>query len=181
MSKWLKCAMVACTLAVTAATTVPAAADTFIKLADFKGDATFKGHEGEVNVLSWGWSASQTRNAASGMASGRAIPGDLTITKTVDGTTPLLVEAVMTGKTLPSATLTVVNAAGDRTATSVKIVLTGVNVTSVSVAPAGSTGNLPVEQITLAYATLEYSVTPADRAGRPGATVTYKYDARAGR
>jgi len=174
MSKWLKCAMVACTLAVTAATTVPAAADTFIKLADYKGDATFKGHEGEVNVLSWGWSASQARS--SGAAAGRATVSDLTITKNVDGTTPLLVEALLTGKVLPNATLTVVNTAGDRGATSIRITLSNVFVSGVTVSPSTTSGGTPVEQISLSFGAIEYAVTPSR-----GATVTYKYDARAGR
>jgi type VI secretion system secreted protein Hcp len=71
-----------------------------LKFKDIKGESQIKGHEGEIDILSW-----------SG-GSGSADVEDLHLTKYIDKASPVLMDASFKGKDLKEATLYVMKVSG---------------------------------------------------------------------
>jgi type VI secretion system secreted protein Hcp len=180
MTQWMKSIVLSCAVASSIAVALPArGADTYIKFADFKGDTAIKGHEGEVTVLSWSWATTQSRTAAGGGA-GKVQLTDLIFTKQIDSASPRLIESLTTGKHIREVILFVAAPGGSNSAF-LRIRLTDVFVSSVKASGALGSNSLPTEEVALNFAGIEYTVTPQDRSGRPGAPVTVKFDAKTGK
>lgn len=91
------------------------ATDIVLKLDGIKGESPMKGHEGEIQVLSWNWSAVQsgTTNRAAGNNKGVVNMTDLKITKFIDCATVPLLTACCTGRHIRTAVLTMRKAGDD--------------------------------------------------------------------
>ena len=82
-------------------------ADYFLKIDGIPGESVVEGHEGEIEVLSWSFGASnQTSVGSSGMSAGKVKMNDFTVLAMSGKATPKLFEATAQGKVIPSATLT---------------------------------------------------------------------------
>jgi type VI secretion system secreted protein Hcp len=106
-----------------------------------------------IDILSYTWGASQTSvygSGASGLEAraGRANLWDLTITKVLDQTSPLLFAHCVTGDILPKVDLFYDKPVGDSQADYFNIELTDALITSVQ--HSGSSEN-PVESVSFAY------------------------------
>ena len=86
------------------------AVDAFLKLDGVKGESVSKGHQGEIDVLSWAWGLSQsgTTHSGTGGGAGKVNVQDISFTHYVDAATPNLIQACCTGKHFASAVLTCV-------------------------------------------------------------------------
>ena len=145
--------------------------DIFLKLEGIEGESVAEAHEGEIDVLGWGWQLSQPGTTHTG-GGGGALPaeiGDISIIKNSDAASPALYLAVMQGQRIPEAILTIERAGQDGRIPYLVITMTEVMVTSAR--PGGSAGDtIPVEQITLNFARLRieyYSQNPDGTAGAP--------------
>ena len=100
-------------------------AEMFIKIGDVKGEARGKGHEDEIDVLSWSWGATQsgTMHVGGGGGSGKVNMQDMSFTKYVDSSSTNLMLKVCNGKHYPEAKL-IVRKAGDKPVEYVKEVYT---------------------------------------------------------
>jgi len=138
-------------------------------------------HTGEVEVLSWNHSFSQPTSAVRSTAGGgtveKANHSDFTFTKQIDSATDDLLKQCWSGKHIGTATFTAYRSMGD-TGTPVeylKIVMTGVVVSSFSIG--GGSGDVPVENVGLNYATVQYTYTPqAASEGTGGGAQPVKHD-----
>ena len=90
------------------------AVDMFIKIDDIKGESTDAKHKDEIDVLSWTWGVTQsgTSHTGTGGGAGKVQVSDLTFTKIVDRSTPILLKSSCSGKHLKSAVLIVRRAGG---------------------------------------------------------------------
>src|SRR5258708_8818085 len=87
----------------------PTLADYFLKIDGIEGESTAKGHEKEIEVLSWSWGVSQSSPSSSASARGsssRPCVNDISFTKLIDKASPLLMADAVMGMPLPRALFT---------------------------------------------------------------------------
>ncbi len=90
--------------------------DSFLKLDGIAGETTIKGQEGaiEVESFSWGISNATIGSSTTGAGAGKVTFHDLTITKTLDKTTPTLLLKCASGQHFKTASLTIVAKSTDQ-------------------------------------------------------------------
>jgi type VI secretion system secreted protein Hcp len=166
-------------LGTSVAVAVPASAavDQFIKLDDLKGESLDEKHRGEVDVLAWSWGLSNSLKAVTaGAGTGKVALQALSFTKYVDKSSAGLISALVTGRHLKTATLTLRKAGGKAPLEYLRITLEDVIVSSVSVA--GSSGEERLtENVSLTFARFRYEYVPQKADGSGEASVKAGYDA----
>jgi type VI secretion system secreted protein Hcp len=140
-----------------------AAFDAFLKIEGIPGESTDDKHKNEIDVLSFHWGIA--RNGR-----GHARVEDFKVVKHVDAASPLLFDAVCSGQAIKEAVFTL-RKAGDRAIDFYKVRFENVFISSA--APAGSAGgeDLPMEQVTLDFQSVEIEYTIQGPDGSPGGTV----------
>lgn len=155
-----------------------ASVDYFLKIDGVEGESTAKGHEGEIEVLSWSWgvSNSASHSTGGGAGSGKATFQDISITKVLDKSSPQLFLATASGKHYPTATL---KAAADTNKDGkldyYVIKLTDVLVSSYQQSGA-SGGDKPTESISLNFAKIEITYLPQKPTGSADTSVKAGWD-----
>lgn len=153
------------------------AVDFYLELEGIKGEAQDKTHKDKIDVLSWSWGASQsgTTHMGSGSGSGKAHFQDLSITKFVDKSTPVLLQHVSTGKHITKGTLFVRKAAGDNPLEYIKLEMKDIIVTNVSTGGSGSDDRI-TESVTLNFGEYKYIYTEQKPDGSKGAAPEFAWD-----
>jgi len=151
---------------------------------EFKGSSTSKGHEGEVELLSWSHGFSQptspVRSSGGGGTKEQAHHQNLTFSKYVDSATDNLLKFCWTGTHIKKVTLTCYRASGDTGSDQMgvpylKIEMETVIVSNISVG--GSGGDLPLETISLDYAKVTYTYTEqSHETGQTGGNLPVSHD-----
>jgi type VI secretion system secreted protein Hcp len=156
--------------------TLNGAVDMFLKLNGIEGESTDSVHAKEIDVLAWSWGASNsgTTHFGSGGGAGVANVQDLSLTKYVDKSSPTLLLKVMNGAHITDATL-VVRKAGSTPVEYIKIVLTDVLISSISMGGSGGEDRL-TENVTLNFAKVEYTYTYTDQYGKTLASPVTRWD-----
>lgn len=155
-----------------------AAADYFLKIEGVDGESTDAKHKGQIEIdsFSWGVSNSGSMAAGGGGGAGKASFSDLHFTKTVDKSSPKLMEAVATGEHLRSVDL-VVRKAGGEQLEYYKIELQDVVISGYSTT--GSSGEAPTESISLNFSKIVFEYTPQNADGTAAAPLKVGYDVKA--
>jgi type VI secretion system secreted protein Hcp len=158
----------------------PAMADTFLKLADIKGESTDSKHKDEIDILSFTQSFinSFDGSVGGGGGTGKVVCGAITMMKNIDKSSPQLLKGVVTGKHFKDATISFV--ADNRTGATgeyYSIRLTDVLATELTQTDAQDPNRI-FEKLVLNAATYEFKYTPLNIKGSPGAAVSFKYDCR---
>lgn len=115
-----------------------------------EGEATAKGYEKHIEVLSWSWGLTNaTGNVprTGGLGAGRVAMSELTIMKTADASTPRLISLASQGKRSPKAILTVVRSSDGFPY--LKITLEDVLVSSLQLSAGGER---PTESVAFSFA-----------------------------
>ena len=152
-----------------------AATDYFLKIEGVDGESTDAKHKGQIEIdsFSWGVSNSGSMAAGGGGGAGKASFSDLHFTKTVDKSSPKLMEAVATGEHLRSVDLVVRKAGGDQLeyykVTLQDVVISGYSTT-------GSSGEAPSESISLNFSKIVFEYTPQNADGTAAAPLKTGYD-----
>ena len=143
------------------------AVDMFIKIADVKGEAKDKSHEGEIDVLAWSWGMSQsgTMHMGGGGGGGKVNVQDLSFTKYIDKASHTLMLFCCNGKHIPEALLTV-RKAGENPVEYVKITMNDLLITSVSTGGSGGEDRL-TENVTLNFGKVQFEFQPQKDDGSP--------------
>lgn len=153
------------------------AVDQFIKIGDIEGESQDEVHAGEIAVLAWSWGMSQSGSMHSGTGggAGKVSIQDVSITKYVDKSTPILMKACSDGTQFPEAKLTV-RKAGTEPLEYIIITMTNVIITSVSTGGSGGEDQL-TENTTLNFAEVTVDYQPQGADGSPdGGAITYGWD-----
>lgn len=148
---------------------------------DIEGESMVKGHEKEIDVLSYSWGVSQPSAGASGsgMSASTAQFQSLSIMKYIDKSSPTLMMKCATGTTIGNAVMTVREAAGEEGTYINYLVVTmePAFVTSYSTSASGSEGDKGTESITLAFRKIKIEYTPQETtAGTPEASIPFSWD-----
>ncbi len=151
--------------------------DAFIKLDDIKGESIDDKHKGEIDVLSWSWGVSQTgaSGGGGGSGAGKANVHDLTFTKPLDKSSPLLFQMCCSGKPIKTALLVCRKAGGTAPVEYVKITMNQAIITSVT--PGGDKGSdFITETVTLNFASMNYEYVPQKGDGSGDASIAKGWD-----
>jgi type VI secretion system secreted protein Hcp len=145
------------------------ALNAYLKLDGIDGESQDKGHSGEIEILSFSWGVEQTisRESASGAGAGKVTIKDITITKHVDKSSPMLMNACATGQHIKTAQLEVV---GKSRSQSLDLFLKLEDILVSSVQLHVNTDS-PMEVISLNFTKVEEDYVPLDKTGQAGVPV----------
>jgi type VI secretion system secreted protein Hcp len=150
------------------------AIDFFIKFDGVAGESADKDHKGEIDVVSWNWSASNTLPPASGgVGAGKSVPGPFSFQHQYDKASPVLGKYAASGKFFKQVYLTA-RKAGEGQKDFLKVTMKEVLVTSVLVDASGDGG--AHESVSLAYRDIDFAYKPQDPKGTLGAAVKFGWD-----
>jgi len=154
--------------------------DAFLKLAGIEGESTDAAHEKWIEILSFSHGISQMKGgsvSATGAHAGqRADFTDFSIVKTLDKTSPKLALACADGTHFTDATIEICKAGGDKQKY-MEYKLSDVLVSSFRPGGSAQGGDaLPLEEVSLAYAKINWTYTVIDKAGKPAGNVPAGWD-----
>lgn len=167
-SKWYPrvVALFAASLALAGAQGALAAVDYFLKIDGIEGESTAKGHEKEIEILSWSWGVSQNSVASTARATSRPCVSDISFTKMTDKSTPALMLSAVMGMPIPKAVLKG-RKGTDKPVEYLTFELKNVFVTSYNMGGAGG-DSLPVDQFSLQFASMSVEYVQQKADGSPG-------------
>jgi type VI secretion system secreted protein Hcp len=137
-----------------------------IETPDIKGESSHKGHEAQIEVLSWSHGVSQptspVRSTAGSGTVERANHMDLNFTKYVDIASTDLIKHCWAGTHFGKLTLAQYRSAGNDTkdVEFLTVELEDVVISSYQIGAGG--GDIPIENVSLAYGKVTYKYDPAD-------------------
>ncbi|WP_068079655.1 Hcp family type VI secretion system effector [Novosphingobium rosa] len=158
------------------------AVDLFLKIDGIDGESQKKGHEKEIDIISFNFGAAQHgsfHTGGAGGGSGKAEIRDISITKEVDKSSAKLFSACASGRHIPQVII-YSQKAGDGTNPLVyyKITLEDVIVSSVDNQGA-SHGDAIMESVVFNTAKVTFDYQPQNRSGgKDGGVITASYDIR---
>ena len=158
-----------------------AAVDYFLKIEGVEGESTDDRHKGEIQIESFSWGASQPgigqMGSGGGGGAGKVSVHDISITKSVDKASPVLMVSSATGVHFPRAVLTVRKSGDNNQAEYFKVTLSDVLISSYQVG--GDQGSLPADTFSLNFSKIEFEYLPQNPDGSLGAPVKAGYDVKA--
>jgi type VI secretion system secreted protein Hcp len=147
------------------------AVDMFLKVDSIKGDSVDDKHKGEIEVLSWSWGVTQTGTTHSGTGggAGKANVHDVTITKYLDRSTPILLKHCLAGIHIKEALLTV-RKAGGKPLEYVKMKMKDALVSSINPGGSGHDERL-TETLGINFSVVEFDYVPQKPDGSGDASI----------
>ena len=163
-------------LAAGAAGSVPAAADVFLKLDGITGDATDTKHKGEISILSYSQSFSNSATVSPGTSGGpgRVTCGAMTFLKNIDSSSPELIAHVTTGTHVRNGLITF-RKAGDSPIEYYRITLTDVVVTAIDQTDQADPATI-IEKVSMIADRFLFEHTAVDATGQPAGTTKFGWD-----
>jgi len=151
------------------------AVDMFIKIEGVPGESRDSVHGKEIDVLAWAWGMSQSGTTHLGMGSGagKVNVQDLSFTKYVDKSSPLLMLFCANGKHVTEATL-VVRKAGEKPVEYLTIKMKDLIVTSLSTGGSGGEDRL-TENVSLNFGEVEIKYIEQKTDGSEGDKPEFKW------
>ena len=155
-----------------------AAVDMFLKIDGVEGESIDSKHKGEIELQSFSFGATQSGTSATGGGggAGKVKIQDLMFTSKIDKASPKLFQACANGEHLKSAIITM-RTAGKAQQEFVTYKLTDVLVRSYQIG--GSSGDLPMEQVSLSFSKIEIEYKPIQKDGTLGAPIRSGWDVKA--
>ena len=153
----------------------------FLKITGIDGESTDEKHAGQIEILSYAQSLSQSGGAATsrhgGETGSRVDLGDFHVTKVLDKSSPNLYKYCANGKHIPSIIMEIASA-DEQAHTYAKVSLTDCVVSAVnSGGMSNSEGSRPTEDVAFRFSKIEWEYTPFDNKGNAGAAVKAGWDA----
>lgn len=154
-----------------------AAVDYFLKIEGIKGESHDHKHKDEIDLQSWSWGETQSGSfaAGGGGGAGKVAMQDFHFTMHVNAATPELMLRCATGEHITAATLTCRKAGKDQQEY-LKIKFSDLLVSSYQTGGSGGSEVLPVDQISLNFAKIEFNYAAQKADGSLGPYVTKVFD-----
>ena len=157
------------------------ASDIFMKIGDIKGESVDDKHKDEIDVLSFSWGVTQSGTMAfgGGGGAGKAQFSDFNFTSNVSKASPKLFLACASGEHIKDATLSV-RRGGELSANREDYLVIKMNDVIISSYQSGGSGggDRPTDQISMAFAKIEYSYRPQKADGSLESPVTAGWDVK---
>jgi type VI secretion system secreted protein Hcp len=156
-----------------------ASVDYFLKIDGVEGESTDSKHKEEIELESWSWGESNVGDAAhrGGMGAGKVSMQDFHFVMKVNKATPKLMQACATGQHLKKAVLTVRKAGGDQQEF-LKITLSDLIVSSYQTGGSRGDGIIPVDQISVNFAKVEFEYKEQKADGSVGGALKAGYSVK---
>jgi type VI secretion system secreted protein Hcp len=150
--------------------------DYFLKIDGVAGESTDDKHKGEIDVesFSWGETNSGTSGHGGGGGAGKVSHQDLTVTKRIDKSSPVLFIACATGQHFKDALITARKAGGTQQEY-LKMKMEDVLVSSYQTSASGG-GGLVYETVSFNFSKLEIAYKEQKPDGTLGGESKQKYD-----
>jgi type VI secretion system secreted protein Hcp len=155
------------------------ATDAFMKFDGVKGESVSKGHEGEVEVLSWQWGVSNGAHSMGG-GSGQGKPEGMALSFThhYDKASPVLQKKCVDGVHFDKVTLVARKSVGTGQEDFFKIVLEKAYITSVT--HSGSDLGQIHENVSLSYDKIDFGYKPQKPDGKLDAEIPMGWNIKTG-
>ena len=155
------------------------AVDIFAKIGDIKGESKDDKHKDEIDVLSYSWGATQSGTLAfgGGAGAGKVQFQDFHFTSNTSKASPLLLKACATGEHIKDAQITV-RKGGESKVEFLIIKMNDILVSSYQTGAAAQSES-PTDQVSMAFAKVEYSYYPQKADGSLDAPITFRFDIKA--
>lgn len=150
--------------------------DYYLKIDGIEGEAADSKHKNEIDIESWSWGATQSGSHAygGGGGAGKVAMQDFHFTMRVNKSSPKLLLACASGQHIKSAFLTC-RKAGKEQQEYMKVKFTDLLISSFQTG--GSGGDVvPVDQISLNFAKIEYEYYPQKEDGTLGSKIPVHWD-----
>jgi type VI secretion system secreted protein Hcp len=154
-----------------------AAVDYFLKIDGIDGESQDSKHKGEIELSSWSFGATQsgTHSAGGGGGAGKVSMQDFHFVMNVNKASPKLLLACATGEHIKKAVLTC-RKAGKEQQEFVKYSFSDFLVSSYQTGGSGSSEVIPMDQISLNFAKIEFEYKEQKADGTLGGSVKAGYD-----
>lgn len=149
----------------------------FLKLGDIKGESKVEGYIDQIEIMSFSHNVSmQVTNDVSNTerTSGRAHVGEMSLTKFIDLSTPVLNEFCCCGKVIPEAQLTLCRNDDGKVLPFIVYTLNNVVISHLSVS--GGSGGKPVETMSLNFTKIKWEITAQKTEGTKQGTSSSVWD-----
>ena len=161
-------------LSVLSFTTYNAYADIYLKTATIKGDSLVRGFENDIQLSSLQFGSGKSVSLqGTTFQSSKISSSDVIITKQMDSSSPVLVNDLLVGKSLPTVDIYLTKIVNGNLVIYNQIELSNVLFTSYSVS---SGGDNPTESIGLAYTKIATKFTQVNPDGTAGQSITSCWD-----
>ena len=154
-----------------------AAVDYFLKIEGIEGESQDSKHKGEIDLHSWSWGETQIGSSSigGGGGAGRVSMQDFHFVMGVNKSSPKILLACATGEHIKSATLTC-RKAGKEQQEYLKIKMSDCLISSFQTGGSGGSDIIPVDQISLNFAKIEYEYKEQKADGSLSGGVKAIYD-----
>jgi type VI secretion system secreted protein Hcp len=158
-----------------------AAVDYFLKIDGIDGESMQKGHEKEIEIMSFSWGEQNAGSFAGnlGGGSGKVSMQDFHFTVPVNKSSPKLFLACATGEHIKSAVL-VCRKAGKTQQEFLKWKFTDLLISSYNTSGSGGSDVVPIDQVSFNFTKIEVSYAPQKQDGSLDAALPAGYDLKAG-
>jgi type VI secretion system secreted protein Hcp len=150
----------------------------FLKLEQAEGESQVRGHENEIEVLSWNWSV---RNVPAGISHGRGASkptvSGVAFTHFVDSASPKLMKHCLGGTHLPKAILIVAREMDGPPLEYLRLSFDNVMITSVMLGAIEGSSNI-VETATIEFTGFTEEYFQQSPTGSTGTGISVSYDIR---
>ncbi|OYP35794.1 Hcp family type VI secretion system effector [Rhodopirellula sp. MGV] len=153
------------------------AVDMFLDIkGEIEGESQDATHQNEIDLLAWSWGMSQSGSfhVGGGGGAGKANFQDISVTKWIDNSSPILMIYCANGDHFPSAKLTV-RKAGKKPLEYLVIDMKDVLITSVSTGGSGGEDRL-TENVTLNFRQVKVSYKAQKKDGSGGPEKLFAWD-----
>ena len=150
----------------------------YLKIAEIKGDARAKAHDGEVELASWSWGETQSVFPSETRKSGGSVAmRDFQFTAVTGAASSQFLLHCASAKRLKSAIITGEKdtPGGGSRHTYLTITLSNVVIGSYDI-EGSPTDSLPVDRVTLKFTKIEFAYVPLKADGSPGGNFTCSWD-----
>ena len=158
---------------------VPALAESFLKLGDIRGESTDSKHKGEIEVLSFSQSFTNTSDGSfgGGAGEGKVQCGAISMLKNIDASSPFLLKGVATGQHYKDAVITFRAAGAKESQEYYVITMSDVLISELSQTDSADPNRI-FEKLVINARTFEFKYTPSSVKGSV-TPVSFKYDCAA--
>lgn len=152
--------------------------DAFIELEGVKGESTRKGFEGQIELLSFSFGASNptTIGSGGGGGAGKVSISAFNFNKWSDAASPPMFQACCQGKHFPKAKVTLHKAGGDEAVDYLVYEFEKCYIENISWSGSSGGDDRPMESVAMAFGKVTVTYTPQTETGAKGSPVVASWD-----
>jgi len=152
--------------------------DAFLKVEGVDSESTRKGHENEIELISFSWGASNPTSVdvGGGAGSGKVSVSGFNFMKRTDAASAPLFQACCTGKHFPKAVVTLYKASGGDAVDYLKYEFEKVFIESVQWSGSSGGDDVPMESVSIAFGKVAMTYTKQNQDGSKGGSVVGSWD-----